>query len=131
MSAPTRECLGCEGRGLEVAEVQVLSMLPFFPCPVCAGSGQVEAKPSVRDAVADAETLRLYHDFESASPECSTESYNRLALRKQPIPCCHLRDALAWASVGALAVSLGHADGSAHKESARAAFRAVPGLRGE
>jgi hypothetical protein len=88
-------------------------------CPVCLGSGSVEAKPSVKDAVADAETLRV------------------IARERK-------RDdsgGFTWASRAAASVRklrhfvyYGHQGNGTPTEveasnAARAAFHAVPGLR--
>lgn len=106
-----RTCLGCGGVGG--------SMLhdPWYRvrCLVCWGRGTVDARPSMRDAVADAETLHeLASEIHSVHYGRTTiakaRRYGRRAIRT-------LEDMLDSGPMYAAA-------------AARAAFRAVPGLRG-
>lgn len=101
MSAPTRPCLACEGRGWLACRRDEPGWRLVKDCPVCLGSGRVEAKPSVRDALADAETLRANNYLDGVSSDCLRTPMSAL-----------------WSYIDA-------------RGSARAAFRAVPGLRGE
>lgn len=83
------------------------------------------------DAMADVETLRLAHESEAGFSEscwCVGPSGER------HLPCCDLLDSFAWASISRLQRSVHGVDSDmwadSALESARAAFRAVPGLRG-
>lgn len=96
-----RECLGCLGKHVSVVH----------DCPVCLGTGRVEAKPSVRDAVADAEAL--------------LSVVIRGGRARKPY-----RD-LWYAGMDVAEAVAGYRDfGATVPKAARAAFRAVPGLRG-
>ncbi len=104
----TRECKGCEGRGWD----------PFFgahgfrfACAACQGSGTVSEPDSRKDAMADAEALYL------------------------AAPCLDLSDAILWGKEARSFTD--HPEWRRSERSvkkvarlaARAAFRAVPGLR--
>jgi hypothetical protein len=114
VNAPTRECRGCSGTGCKYPLCEgrrgrlILNAhsVECIACPVCAGSGQVEAKPGVRDAVADAETLTENVDLR----RIALAFRDVLIAREQGLPWFGARGA---------------------RQAARAAFRAVPGLRGE
>ena len=87
------------------------------------------------DAMADAETLETLHDYDPVDVECAVETQLRMISRRETLPCCDLRDCFAWSSIMRLQLSL-HGPASdlwhgAAVEAARAAFRAVPGLREE
>lgn len=71
------------------------------PCPVCLGSGTISDRMPVADAVADAETLRANNYLDGVSSDCLRAPMSTL-----------------WSYIDA-------------RGSARAAFRAVPGLREE
>lgn len=85
-----------------------------FPCPVCLGEGRFPDRMPVADAMADAETLRL-----------ALIEHDRLSHGLGMTDCeWVVRDSYA---------RLRNPDGVARCEvaiEARAAFRAVPGLRG-
>jgi hypothetical protein len=110
MSPATRECGACGGDGYQ--------RYYEFPgtklCPVCAGSGRVDAGASRADAVADAGSLER---------SILAEAPNSL-----------LAEILSDGCEAFLAFADGlDPDGMryATRRSVRAAFRAVPGLRGE
>lgn len=86
-------------------------------CPVCLGAGSFPDRMPARDAVADAETL-----YGIAYAEA-------LAERERDAVFCHLYSAR---EAGRMAIG-GARDfaGERGELAARAAFRAVPGLRGE
>lgn len=80
----------------------------------------------VRDALADAETLRMAHYSEAGHSEaCWANPEGEMHL-----PCCHLIDAMAWGDVCRLERALGNDWAEYAIEAARAAFRAIPSLRG-
>lgn len=98
LETQTHECAACGGSGSEWdGDID-------YVCPVCLGAGRISDKMSVRDAVADAETL---------GTEIAEASY-----LVRTLGLLHKR-------TGELAAVL-YARGAA-----RAAFRAVPGLRGD
>jgi hypothetical protein len=111
VSAPTRECRGCDGRAWSLPyDTEHIGWSACPDCPICLGSGQVEAKPSVRDAEADAETLRGMTHTKPATNMT--------------------RQGIARAGLG-IAFETVHDGPALVQNAARAAFRAVPGLRGE
>ncbi len=115
------ECAGCGGRdGSCLAETELggdsdgLGMAggsyvpaPLPQCSVCLGAGRISDRMPARDAVADAETLRL--NCESRAPEWAWT-------RRHVIEAAALGgdSTLAWFSP---------------REAARSALRAVPSLR--
>lgn len=103
MSA-TRSCLGCGGRGFYGACGTSGTDYCECSCYICLGSGQVEAKPGMRDAMADAETLRPLVEV-TARAAGNIHYWGKTA---------------DWS----------HVDVAAY-DDARAVFRAVPGLRGD
>ena len=95
------------------------------PCPVCAGSGRVDAKASRADAVADAETLTALanymdlHDWRGNDGRFgSRTAYFAREARLSGESVITNLDGDYWPPQYA-------------REAARAAFRAVPGLRGK
>lgn len=80
-------------------------------CPVCLGAGRFSDRMPARDALADAETLL------SALKVCKHDTVQ-----------CYVDG--AWASARASAGEI-EPSGMWAERAARAAFRAVPGLRGE
>jgi hypothetical protein len=110
----THACDACGG-----SEVMLLPCDPncacggeaYFDCPVCLGAGSFPDQMPVADAVADAETLRVLLP-------------HRLMLTD--LPYLHVRcsaDIPAWEDAENTACEWS-------RSAARAAFRAVPGLRG-
>jgi hypothetical protein len=86
-------------------------------CPVCLGSGRISDRMPVADALADAETLRaLMIDAEHASGRLSDVKLAQEAGNDAEAWSAYERDALAYVYAS---------------NAARAAFRAVPGLRGD
>lgn len=121
-------CDACGGSGMSTA----IGVWCPVACPVCLGAGSFPDRMPARDALADAETLRRAHDSEAGNSEscwCVGPSGER------HLPCCDLLDAMAWASISRIQRSVHGPESDmwhgAIEESARAAFRAVPGLRGE
>jgi hypothetical protein len=116
----TRECKGCEGSGCGCVEKTMLvfraagsSSEPCADCPACLGSGRVTDGPFRRDAEVDAETLRAnVATFTGTSDAWWAAKAGRFAERA------------AWKGHRAAAFDFA-------RDAARAAFRAVPGLRGE
>jgi hypothetical protein len=119
--ANTRDCRACGGTGEPVCSwcsegihyttnfgCTDSAHWPETACPVCLGSGRVEDRIPASDAVADAETLRLVADGKVATLLRGAENGRRSV-------------AIEYAY---------HGQGVA-KGAARAAFRAVPGLRGD
>lgn len=114
MAIEMRECRACGGTGCESGRAHGLPVHSCPVCPVCLGTGTVEAKPSVRDAMADAEALHL-----------TAGNY----------------DTLTAGRAGLLSVSEEHQGDPFYvdtenrvwraREAARAAFRAIPALGGE
>ncbi len=91
------------------------------PCPACCGSGSVTRTIPVADAMADAETLRRV--------ALVTSSYRTRDRRTA------LGRAEAYGSLAGVVANLDLESGPKQSqkcaiEAARAAFRAVPGLRG-
>lgn len=88
------------------------------PCPVCRGAGRISDRMPAADALADAETLRLlWHE--------RAEGFNlpdRFRVEHQTV-------ALFW-QAGSLGHYIPHECADSARDAARAAFRAVPGLRG-
>lgn len=84
------------------------------PCPVCRGAGRISDRMPAADAVADAETLRLALKItKSGNPDCYVKGGFAVAALVHPGVVHQLDAAVPYAI-----------------EAARAAFRAVPGLRG-
>jgi hypothetical protein len=88
-------------------------------CPVCLGSGRISDRTPAADAIADAETLRFV-----AAETCGGDPYPLLTEQAKVAEVCALGE-------------YGYAGNNWHNEAAywalyaaRAAFRAVPGLRG-
>lgn len=111
MSAPdrSRECKGCGGSGRERRpedEIERYDVRWIPPCPACLGSGRVTDGPFRRDAEVDAETLRTERRAVGAVTWCGNQAAWRMRVG--------MRSAAVWAV-----------------DAANAAFRAVPGLRGE
>lgn len=114
MSAPaTHPCDACGGRGVTVgrppvlADGTIVAISHPIVCPVCLGAGHFSDMMPARDAVADAETLRLltYNDFSGPVQDlnhCLTQIF--FARGRGTHRACAMA-------------------------AARAAFRAVPGLR--
>jgi len=110
MMTSTHPCDACGGRGSYYAAQLTSSRTVWTRCPVCLGAGQFPDRMPVADAVADAETLRPW------------------------IPYTH------WLFTPAVANVIRYSRGSRGRAAeyaafdavaaARAAFRAVPGLRG-
>jgi hypothetical protein len=85
---------------------------------------------SVKDSLADAETLQNIHDAYVGFTQCWEAPYP-----PQPgFACCQLAECNGWASVIKLVRTLhgDETDWSGYaEEAAHAAFRAVPALKGE
>jgi len=104
----TRPCRACERTGCKFRHEGCAAR--SHTCPACLGSGQVTDRIPAADAIADAETLRL------------------LALAYFAIP---LGDELDRAATHLSVQECGERFASEISYlAARAAFRAVPGLRG-
>lgn len=114
-------CDACDGIGM------VFDELHFHPdCPVCLGSGTISDRMPVADALADAETLHL-NAIPSDNDECTLAQGFGLQAR------FWIKDSLSKCSRWTgddYAESQDRAKTKACA-AARAAFRAVPGLRGE
>jgi hypothetical protein len=122
VSAPTRECLACEGTGylkLPVCWGICECGHGGIICPVCLGSGRVDSKASRADAIADAETLRGY-------------LWQHYSHRYRPLLVDSERSAMSVPGDGArnLWHSLGTDAFSAVPGFTDSTGRAVPGLRG-
>lgn len=94
-------CSACGGRG--VKELGYPNLRPPL-CRVCLGSGRISDSTPIADAIADAETLRLF--------------YRGLASILTPSEIEHIRSGDMWA--------VNHTS-----RAARAAFLVVPALRGD
>lgn len=105
------------------------------PCPVCLGRGEHPNRMPVADAVADAETLRRYLRLLSGrNSECKPAIWFEVAVRYGQQTRRYIEDALV------VPRPLYDRDGPSERlylaiqrttqGGARAAFRAVPGLRG-
>ena len=110
----SRECKGCEGSGCGCVEKTMAvftgagaSSEPCADCPACLGSGRVTDGPFRRDVEVDAETWRKHVAGRWRTGAVPLELDE---------PLFDLFFALAAGDFTA---------------AARAAFRAVPGLRGE
>lgn len=99
----TRPCKACEGTGYSalLCSRAPRCMCMDHPCEACAGSGQVSERIPAADAVADAETLRFA-----------------------------LQDAGLGLALFYRADAFNAEPPHETRVCARAAFRAVPGLRG-
>jgi len=116
----TRRCEGCEGEGFVdrcycQTTTQHMDACEGRRCLVCRGSGQVTDRIPVADALADAETLRR---IAATAPSRKVQWF---------FDCAWFGTlAGGWAQKGVRAQSA--IEG---RLAASAAFRAVPGLRGE
>lgn len=120
---PSHVCSACGGTGCSVHVDHRASsqrVCRHAPCQVCLGAGRISDAVTREDSIADAETLRMnaaaFH-----SPERFWYSGNDLT----PL----LAEA-HWQAYMALNGALDFAQ-ERGELAARAAFRAVPGLRGE
>lgn len=104
----TRDCLVCYGTGT--------TGVHFWVCPVCLGTGRVEDRIGVEDAVADARTLQGVA-WDLPKPHISNTLRKARFFGRQVV--AEIEIGGDW-GLGVLAMS-----------AARAAFRAVPALRGE
>jgi hypothetical protein len=103
MTDRTRECKGCGGSG---DRFYMLRGKPCWEgCPACLGSGTVTDGPYRRDAEVDAETLRLTGMLWDTQGWVSSAVVQDPRFPERAIAC--------------------------YRRAARAAFRAVPALRGE
>lgn len=136
MSTPaTHPCDACDGSGAAIWLSNTFWLVEHIRrktcsgcqwcdvgrCPICLGAGSFPDRMPARDALADAETLRLYCLL-VVSPETP---YDLDALVVADLVLdCHMS--------GLLNDSPGRREwGHIHaQDAARAAFRAVPGLRG-
>jgi hypothetical protein len=101
----TRPCKGCDGSG--AAPKRFDPVWPFADpkhCPACLGSGRVTDGPYRRDAEVDAETLRPTGMLWETQGWVSSAVVQDPRFPERAIAC--------------------------YRRAARAAFRAVPGLRG-
>ena len=108
-----RECGGCGGNRFVDGPCGVCSnMHGTRSCPVCAGRGTVDARASREDAAADGATLL----------KVSHEIGDRFKIAREVV----------WASHYGYCINEGIWNERAYWAlmAARAAFRAVPGLRG-
>jgi len=103
--ANTRDCRACGGDGRDIRHSAIPSLSTFRPCPVCLGSGRVSDVIPAQDAVADAEILWWEIDH-------------------------HWRGIISDRIGRALIQTWPSSAGKYARQAARAAFRAVPGLRG-
>lgn len=121
-----RDCRACGGTGemgQTTADGFTIGTI-WRDCPVCLGSGRISDRVSREEVMVDAETLRVYQDEFRDVPAVWVAA-----------------DAGAWAAAWTRAEDrtlfrppdAGMADRaySSAKRAARAAFRAVPALRGE
>jgi len=118
----TRACRGCDGSGFDYKHPDLSTFDSFEDCMVCGGTGRVEAKPPVSDALADAETLRRFCDANLYSRDFPLfSSYPLIAIWKAGNS--------GWTR---RSINRGreHEAWSRTECQARAAFRAIPGLRG-
>lgn len=121
-----RTCGGCGGSG----SVYVWEGWSDA-CPVCNGTGKVDAKASRQDALADAESLLRWaesqpstiDDFDWRLKDESTAAVTAI-LR---VPERHV----SWPDDIWRGTNSAEILGETYELAARAAFRAVPGLRGE
>ena len=131
MTAPTRECLGCGGSGyytgqcpLEERSREDYCSCSDHPCRACTGSGRITdptPKEIARDARVDAETLRrIAYDQPLESPAGQPSDFGSLR--------CAVDDGLPWAGPHYHGHERLLADDALW--AARAAFRAVPALKG-
>jgi hypothetical protein len=128
-----RTCGACGGDGygkysadcLAVEHVERCAICPF--CPVCAGRGTVDALASRADAMADAGTLREVASYVAGG---WGRPWQKRIAKYVGNACGNTRkDVDIWNWSGCL-----RWDDPAYTMGvycARAAFRAVPGLRGE
>jgi hypothetical protein len=111
-------CDACGGIGYRETDVETFGTphwggtAYYPPCPVCQGSGRISDRMPVADAMADAETLRLEWE-------------------RQSLGVIHHTDATRPVMTGALGDELLSAPLDWDRYAARAAFHAVPGLRGD
>lgn len=123
------ECSACGGTGCRFESTHGGRLRPCeAPCPVCLGTGRISDRMPVADALADAETLRAFQrDPYPPNFLLRTLAPDAYATEHGALRCGVSAD--LWARGHFYETEWALVDDAAH--AARAAFRAVPGLKGE